>query len=71
MPLIPSTASLLVIDLQTRLVPVLAGHQGLMHNASLLVQAAVLLSLPLVVTEQYPKGLGPTVPDLLPAGTRP
>lgn len=69
MPLIPPTASLLVIDLQTRLVPVLAGHKALLHKAGLLVQAARILSMPLIVTEQYPKGLGPTVPDLLPEGT--
>lgn len=70
MPLMPPSASLLVIDLQTRLVPVLAGHAALMINARRLVQAAGLLALPIIATEQYPRGLGPTLPDLLPSGTK-
>jgi nicotinamidase-related amidase len=70
MPLIPPTASLLAIDLQTRLVPVIHGHEQIVLNAQRLVQAAVLLDLPIIATEQYPKGLGPTLPGILPKALR-
>lgn len=69
MPLIAADATLLLIDLQTRLVPVIDGAAAMLANARLLAQGAALLGLPVVVTEQYPKGLGPSLPDLIPDGT--
>jgi nicotinamidase-related amidase len=68
MPLIPQTATLLIIDLQERLVPAIIGHAAMIANARLLAQVASLLGNPIVATEQYPKGLGHTLPDLVPAG---
>lgn len=68
MPLIDTTATLLLIDLQERLVPVLAGAEAMLANARLLVQGAGLLGLPVVVSEQYPKGLGPSLPGIVPQG---
>ncbi len=68
MPLIFSTATLLLIDLQTRLVPAIDGAAALLANARLLTRGAGILGLPVVVTEQYPKGLGPSLPDLIPDG---
>ena len=63
---------LLVIDVQEKLAsampqPALA---ELEKNAAVLIRAAKRLNVPVVATEQYPKGLGPTVPslrELLPA----
>lgn len=55
---------LLVVDIQARLMPVI--HEGgrLILNASILLQAAQRLRIPVTVTEQYPKGLGSTVPEI-------
>ncbi len=57
------TAVLVVVDVQERLHPVMASP-GYLTRIELLVTAAHRLGLPLLVTEQYPKGLGPTVPAL-------
>ena len=64
MPLIDATATLLLIDLQQRLVPAISGAQAMLANARILSQAANLLGMPVVVTEQYPKGLGRSLPGL-------
>ena len=63
---------LLVIDLQTKLVPALADAEQVIANAVWLVRIAQKLGIPVAGTEQYPKGLGPLVPKLrklLPAGS--
>jgi nicotinamidase-related amidase len=59
-------SALVVIDVQERLAaamdpPVFA---RLLRNTRILVHAAQRLGIPIVATEQYPKGLGPTVPAL-------
>jgi nicotinamidase-related amidase len=58
------SSQLLLIDLQTRLVPALHEHALVLANARRLAQAAQLLRVPTSTTEQYPEGLGPTVPEL-------
>ncbi|QFU17113.1 isochorismatase family protein [Microvirga thermotolerans] len=63
---------LIVVDMQERLMPAIHGGEGLLPKVRLLLRAAERLRIPVTVTEQYPKGLGPTIPqvaDLLPAGT--
>jgi nicotinamidase-related amidase len=55
---------LLVIDVQEKLVPKLFDAVPLVRNIAFLVDAARLLNLPVQCTEQYPRGLGPTIPDL-------
>jgi nicotinamidase-related amidase len=68
MPLIdPARSLLLVIDVQVRLMPVIAEGAGVIANAGRLIAAAGLLDVPVLVTEQNAGGLGPTVPDLAPA----
>ena len=62
---------LLVIDLQAKLVPVLADHEQVIAHVTWLIRLAQKLAVPVAGTEQYPKGLGPLVPKvrkLLPAG---
>jgi nicotinamidase-related amidase len=56
-------AALLVIDWQERLVPAMPPevHEAKLRNAVNLCQAAGRLGLPVLQSEQYPKGLGPTV----------
>lgn len=55
---------LLVIDIQERLVPAIDGGEQVVARAGTLIQAAGHLGLPILVTEQYPRGLGPTVRHL-------
>jgi nicotinamidase-related amidase len=65
MPLIaPARAQLLLIDFQERLMPAIAEGAAVVANAQRLAEAAALLSVPALRTEQYPKGLGGTVAAL-------
>ena len=57
-------ALLLVIDIQERLAAVMAERERVVANTNHLISAAQLLGVPVVLTEQYPKGLGPTVPEV-------
>ncbi len=56
---------LLVIDIQERLAPVIDGKDRVIANTKILIEAAKTMDFPLLATEQYPKGLGRTVPVLL------
>jgi len=54
----------LIIDFQERLFPVIHDHEKLARNVPLLIEGLKILSVPLFVTEQYVKGLGPTIPAI-------
>ena len=56
--------TLLVVDVQEKLMPHIAKQEKVIANIARLLDAAKLASIPLFATEQYPKGLGPTVSDL-------
>src|SRR5258707_15838535 len=56
--------ALLVIDVQEKLVAKIAGADAVVRNTAFLIDACKLLGVPVLATEQYPKGLGPTVPEL-------
>ncbi len=55
---------LLLVDVQERLAPAIDGGERVIERASILLRAAGRLGIPILATEQYPKGLGPTVPAL-------
>jgi nicotinamidase-related amidase len=59
---------LLVVDVQARLLPAMAEPEQVTGNSAKLVAAAKRLAIPVLVSEQYPKGLGPTVDSLAGAG---
>ncbi len=61
--LTPENSMLLVIDVQEKLVNAL-DKNVIVKRVSNLVKSARLLSIPVVVTEQYPKGLGQTVTEV-------
>ena len=56
--------ALLIIDVQTKLMAAMEDTPRLCRNTGILLTAARELHIPVVVTEQYPKGLGPTVPEV-------
>ena len=56
--------ALLVVDVQEKLIPHIEGHQRLVFNVGRLIDGARTLALPVLASEQYPRGLGPTVAAL-------
>jgi nicotinamidase-related amidase len=61
---------LLLVHLQQRLMPAIAGGGAVVANVRRLAEAARLLGVPVVATEQNPAGLGGTIPALAPLPTR-
>ena len=53
-----------LIDIQERFLPVIHNIETVIANANRLVRSASILKIPLIVTEQYPKGLGRTVDEI-------
>ena len=62
--LLKEESLLLIIDIQERLVPAMKYGKQVIKNTNVLISAANEMNMPIVVTEQYPKGLGPTVPEI-------
>ncbi len=54
----------LVIDFQERIFPAIHEHEKLLRNVPILLEGLKVLDIPIFVTEQYVKGLGPTVPEI-------
>lgn len=59
-----SECQLLIIDMQEKVLAPIPVREQLVANCGKLIEAAKLFSVPVVITEQYPKGLGPTVSEL-------
>ncbi|MBZ6076363.1 isochorismatase family protein [Microvirga puerhi] len=60
-------SQLMIVDMQQRLMPAIDHGEDLMPRVNLLLRGAERLGIPVTVTEQYPKGLGPTVTPVLDA----
>src|SRR5256885_16448145 len=62
-----------VIDIQQKLLPPIFQKEQLVRNAQLLIRAAGILKIPALLSTQYAKGLGGTVPEIssLLTGTEP
>jgi nicotinamidase-related amidase len=58
----PDDSVLCVVDVQEKLMPHIADHKAVEKGCRTMIEAAKILSVPLLWTEQYPKGLGRTVP---------
>ena len=63
-PLEPEQCALIVIDIQEKLLPPIWEKERLVRNAQLLIRLAGILNIPSLVTTQYSKGLGNTVPEV-------
>lgn len=63
-PLQAEYCALIVVDIQERLLPPIWERERLVRNAQLLIRLAGILKIPALVTTQYRKGLGGTVPEI-------
>jgi nicotinamidase-related amidase len=63
-PLQADQCALIVVDIQEKLLPPIFNKDELVKNSQLLLRLANILEMPAVVTTQYVKGLGPTVPEV-------
>jgi len=55
---------LVIVDVQEKLAPVMDDPRRVIAGCAILLRAAGLLGVPVLISEQYPKGLGPTMVDL-------
>lgn len=55
---------LLIIDVQERLAPAANDPRRVIEGCSRLLKGADVLNVPVIITEQYPKGLGPSIFDI-------
>ena len=63
-PLEAEQCALVVIDIQEKLLPPIFQKEQLLRNAQLLIRAAGILKIPALISTQYAKGLGGTVPEI-------
>jgi nicotinamidase-related amidase len=63
-PLEPEHCALIVVDVQEKLLPPIWEKDRLIKNVQLLIRLAGILKMPAIVTTQYARGLGNTVPDV-------
>lgn len=59
-----SDSALLIVDIQEKFRPVVPDMEDVIRNAEILARAAVRLKIPVLASEQYPKGLGATVAEV-------
>ena len=55
---------LLIIDIQDRLVVVMDDREEVVDNTQKLIESSELLEIPMIITEQYRKGLGSTIKEI-------
>jgi len=63
-PLHVEQCALVVVDIQEKLLPPIFNKDTLVKNSQLLIRLAKILSMPVMLTTQYSKGLGTTVPEI-------
>jgi nicotinamidase-related amidase len=63
-PLEAEQCALIVIDIQEKLLPPIFQKERLVKNSQLLIRLAGILKIPALMSTQYVKGLGPTVPEI-------
>lgn len=56
--------TLVVIDMQEKLLPAVLNREALVRNSRMLIRLAKILEIPVLLTTQYARGLGETVPEI-------
>ncbi|XP_057618151.1 isochorismatase domain-containing protein 2A [Chionomys nivalis] len=69
--ILPESSILFLCDLQEKFRPSIAYFPQIVSVAARMLKVARLLDVPVLLTEQYPQGLGPTVPELGAQGIKP
>ncbi|XP_031241041.1 isochorismatase domain-containing protein 2A isoform X1 [Mastomys coucha] len=69
--ILPESSILFLCDMQEKFRPSIAYFPQIVSVAARMLKVARLLDVPVLLTEQYPEGLGPTVPELGAQGIRP
>jgi nicotinamidase-related amidase len=59
-----SDTALVIVDIQERLANVMKAKEDVVRNCLHLIELAKMLNIPIVLTEQYPKGIGHTVGEI-------
>jgi nicotinamidase-related amidase len=57
---------LMIIDVQEKLARVMHERESLISNLQKLIKGTSVLEVPIIITEQYPQGLGPTLQEIAP-----
>ena len=65
MRILKDDTAAIIIDIQERLFPVISEGRRFLQNSLKLIDGLQVLSVPIVVTQQYTKGLGPTIPSVV------
>ena len=65
MRILPEEALALIVDLQEKLVPTMTDAPQLVKNTKAVLEGLKIAEIPILVTEQYPRGLGQTVSELV------
>jgi nicotinamidase-related amidase len=60
----PDNTALILIDIQGKLASLMHQREQLYRNLEILLKGAQVLELPILWLEQYPQGLGPTIPEV-------
>ena len=55
----------MIVDIQERLLPHIHEGDNLLRNCLKLIEGLKALSVPIIITQQYSRGLGPTVPSII------
>jgi len=63
-PLQARHCALTVVDIQEKLLPPIFEKERMVRNSQLLIRLAKILDVPVLLSTQYSKGLGPTVPEI-------
>jgi len=63
-PLDSEHCALIVVDIQEKLLPPIFEKERMVKNSQLLIRLAGILKIPTLMTTQYAKGLGSTVPEI-------
>jgi nicotinamidase-related amidase len=63
-PLQARHCALSVVDIQEKLLPPIFEKERMVRNSQLLIRLAKILDMPVLLSTQYSKGLGPTIPEI-------